>query len=45
MRFFTAKLAGLTSALALAIAHTSTMACIILILGEPKMPESLYNKE
>ena len=45
MRLFSMKIAGIVSALALAIAHTSSMACLILIIGEPKMPESLYIKD
>ena len=45
MRLLTVKLTTLLSAIALVIAHTSSMACIIFLLGEPKMPSSLYIKE
>lgn len=45
MKMFVSKIAALISMLALALAHSSSMACLTFIIGEPKMPESLYIKD
>lgn len=45
MRFLTVKFASFASAIALAVAHTSSVACVWFIFQETKMPESLYIKD
>lgn len=45
MKLMTIKFAAILSAIAIFVAHTSSMACFIWVAGEPKMPESLYIKD
>lgn len=45
MKLLMIKLATILSGLALAAAHTSTTACFYFVLGESKMPKSLYVRD